>query len=151
MTYFARLDNNNIVQQVIVISVDDILDENGVESEDIGINFCRGLIGDADSIWKQSVNPKKLGSGIGTTSFRVRHACIGYTYNTDLDAFITPKPFESWLLDNNTADWIAPLEEPTLTQEQSNNGDFYEWDEDAYQEDNSTGWILTSGVGLGTT
>lgn len=77
MAHFARLDENNIVIQVIVISNEDILDENGNESEEKGIDFCRNLIG-LDTIWKQTSYNK---------NFRGRFAGIGMTYDPEKDLF----------------------------------------------------------------
>ena len=57
-------------------------------------------------------------------NIRKRYAGVGYTYRTDLDAFITPKPYPSWTLDIDTADWKAPKPMPT-------DGKMYSWDEDA--------------------
>lgn len=147
MAHFARLDSNNIVKEVIVISNDEILDENGNESETIGIQICKNLVqydpdileevgvstGPVDTIWKKTSY---------NNNFRFRYAGEGYTYDSTLDAFIRPKPYESWVLDNSTADWIEPLTYPTLTQEQFDSGSFYIWDEDAHQTDNTTGWVL---------
>ncbi len=132
MAHFAKLDENNTVVQVIVVHNNELLDENGVEQESLGISFCQSLFG-TDTIWKQTSYNNNI---------RFRYAGIGYTYDSTLNAFITPKPYDSWILDNSTTDWIEPLEYPTLTQEQFDSGSFYYWDEDAYQTDNTTGWVL---------
>ena len=73
---------------------------------------------------------------------RVRYAGIGYSYNESLDAFIPPQPFPSYTLNNTTKSWDPPITEPTLTDEQIAAMSFYIWDEDAYQADNTTGWVL---------
>ena len=73
---------------------------------------------------------------------RVRYAGIGYSYNASLDAFVPPQPYASWTLDNATADWVSPITQPTLTDEQQAAMSYYRWDEDAYQADNTTGWVL---------
>ena len=132
MAHFARLNADNIVEQVIVVANKDTSDDNGVEDEIIGIAFCKRLFG-TDTNWKQTSY---------NGNFRVRYAGRGYSYDSTLDAFIPPKPFESWVIDNDTVNWKAPLEEPTLTQEQIDVGSFYRWDEDAHQADNTTGWVL---------
>ena len=133
MAHFAKLDENNIVTQVIVVSNDDIKDVNGVEVEEIGVAFCKKLLG-ADTNWKQTSY---------NNNFRVRYAGISYTYNEELDAFIPPSPFPSWVLVEETADWVSPLgAAPELTEEQITSRSFYRWDEDAYQADNTTGWVL---------
>ena len=127
------LDENNIVTQVIVVSNDDIKDVNGNEVEEIGVAFCKKLLG-ADTNWKQTSY---------NNNFRVRYAGIGYSYNETLDAFISPKPYASWVLVNETADWESPLgAAPELTETQVESRSFYRWDEDAYQADNTTGWVL---------
>ena len=134
MAHFAQLDDNNVVTQVIVVSNDDTSDSNGVETESIGVAFCQKLLG-ASTNWKQTSYNSKM---------RVRYAGVGYSYNSGLDAFVPPQPYASWTLDNSTADWKAPLTEPTLTDEQKEAGSRYTWDESAYQADNSTGWTLTT-------
>lgn len=133
MGHFARLDENNIVTQVIVVANEDIQDANGVEVEEIGVAFCKKLLG-ADTKWKQTSY---------NNNFRVRYAGISYLYSEELDAFIAPKPWPSFVLNNTTADWESPLgAAPTLTEEEIASRSFYRWDEDAYQADNTTGWAL---------
>ena len=95
MAHFACLDENNVVTQVIVVSNDDCSDVNGNEVEEIGVAFCKKLLG-ADTNWKQTSY---------NNTFRVRYAGISYTYNEELDAFIPPRPFDSWVLNTETADW----------------------------------------------
>ena len=133
MAHFAQLDENNVVTQVIVVSNDDITDSNGVETESIGVAFCQKLVG-ADTNWKQTSYNNNL---------RVRYAGIGYIYNEELDAFVPPKPYTSWTLNNATADWVSPHgDAAALTDDQIAAGSYYEWDESAYQADNTTGWTL---------
>ena len=134
MAHFAQLDSNNVVTQVIVVSNDDTSDSNGVETESIGVAFCQKLLG-ANTNWKQTSY---------NSNMRVRYAGVGYSYNAELDAFVPPQPYASWTLNNTTADWDSPLTEPTLTEEQITAGSYYAWDEDAYQADNTTGWVLTT-------
>ena len=70
----------------------------------------------------------------GGTALRGNYAGIGYTYDAGNDVFYAPKPYTSWTLSNSTWLWNAPITEP-------DDGKYYEWDEDAYQADNSVGWI----------
>ena len=116
MAHFAKLNENNVVTEVIVIANRDTSDASGVEKEYIGAAFCERLFG---GVWKQtSYNGK----------FRKRYAGIGYIYNADLDAFIPPKPFPSWVLNPDAADWEAPIPVP----EDEGTGDppkIYSWDE----------------------
>jgi hypothetical protein len=111
MAHFAKLDENNVVTQVIVVGNRDTSDANGVEKEHIGAAFCERLLG---GTWKQT-------SYNGT--MRKRYAGIGFTYNADLDAFVPPKPYASWVLNNTTADWEAPVPMPT------EEGKSYVWNE----------------------
>lgn len=110
MAHFAELDNNDIVLRVIVVSNADTSTPDGTEVESIGVAFCQRLFG---GNWRQTSYNNK---------FRVRYAGIGYSYNTQLDAFIPPKPYPSWVLNNTTADWEAPVPYPT-------DGKVYFWDE----------------------
>ena len=133
MAHFAALDENNVVTQVIVVANEDTSDANGVEAEEIGVAFCKKLLG-ADTNWKQTSY---------NNSMRIRYAGIGYSFSEELNAFIPPQPFASWELSNETADWVSPLgAAPELTEEEIASRSFYRWDEDAYQEDNTTGWVL---------
>jgi len=134
MAHFAKLDENNVVTQVIVVDNKDITDPHtGQEDEILGIAFCKRLLG---GNWKQTSY---------NNSMRVRYAGIGYLYNAALDAFVPPQPYASWTLDNETADWVSPLgPAPLLTVEELNKLIFYSWDEEAYQADNTTGWILNT-------
>jgi hypothetical protein len=110
MAHFAQLDENNVVTQVIVVGNKDCADANGVEKESIGIAFCERLLG---GTWKQTSYNGNM---------RKNYAGIGYTYNADIDAFVPPKPFTSWVLNNDTAQWEAPTPMPQ-------DGKMYNWDE----------------------
>ena len=135
MAHFAQLDENNVVTQVIVVGNDDCTDSNGTETESIGVAFCQKLLG-ADTNWKQTSYNDNM---------RVRYAGIGYSYNASLDAFVPPQPYDSWTLDNETADWVSPLgAAPALTDDQIAANSYYSGDESAYQSDNTTGWILNT-------
>jgi hypothetical protein len=134
MASFAKLNSENIVEQVISVHNNELLD-NGIESEQKGIQFLKFLYGQ-DTIWKQtSYNTR---DGVHTnngTPLRKNHAGIGYTYDQNRDAFISPKPFNSWILDEITCSWKAPILKPeTYTMGITNsNGDpikdIYRWNE----------------------
>ena len=100
MAHFVRIENGVVVQG-IVVSDKDTADEHGVEKEDIGIAFCSNLLG---GTWKQTSYNARI---------RKNYAGIGYTYDETLDAFVPPKPFASWLLDTDKAQWKAPVDYPT--------------------------------------
>jgi hypothetical protein len=97
LAHFAQLENN-IVTKVIVVANQDILDENGQESEPKGIDFCSNLLG---GTWLQTSYNARI---------RKNYAGIGYTYDETLDAFIAPKPYASWILDQDKAQWKAPVD-----------------------------------------
>ncbi len=109
MSHFAQLDANNVVTQVVVIDNRDTADASGVEKEHIGAAFCERLFG---GTWKQTSYNGNI---------RKNYAGIGYTYRSDIDAFVAPKPFPSWILNAN-AQWEAPVAMPT-------DGQMYSWDE----------------------
>ena len=133
MAHFAELNENNEVLRVIVVDNNDTSNSDGEEVEQIGISFLKGLFGN-DTNWKQTSY---------NNNFRFRYAGIGYSYDETLNAFVPPKPYNSWIINSTTADWEAPIAQPELTQEQEDSGYLYYWDETAYQQDNTTGWILT--------
>ena len=140
MAHFAKLDENNIVTQVIVVSNDDCTDPHtGQEDEVLGIAFCKKLIG---GNWKQTSYNNNM---------RGNYAGIGYTYMSNVatlgvgstDVFIGQQPHTSWTVGIQTAQWYSPIgDAPTLTDAEREAGKYYEWDESAYQADNTTGWVL---------
>ena len=134
--HFAQLDENNVVMRVGVFNANNALDENGNYQESLAIAWYKTTFGNHTN-WVESSK---------THSFRTRAAAKGYTYNSSLDAFITPKPYASWTLDSTIKDWVAPITKPTLTNEEATAGKYYSWDESAYQADNSTGWVLNDSL-----
>lgn len=111
MAHFAQLDANNVVLQVIVIHNNELLDDNGQESEAKGIAFCQSLF--PGTTWVQT-------SYNGTK--RKNYAGVGFSYDAQRDAFIPPQPYPSWVLDEQTCQWQAPVPYPT-------DGKSYRWDE----------------------
>ncbi len=99
MAHFAQLENN-IVRQVIVVNNQELLDENNVEQEEKGIAFCQSLLG---GNWKQTSY---------NANIRKNYAGAGYTYDAERDAFISPKPYASWILNEDTCRWEAPVAFP---------------------------------------
>ena len=118
MASFAKIGLNNKVIQVLSVHNNVLLDSNNVSSENLGIDFLTNLTGWA--IWKQSFKD-------GT---RKNQAGIGMTYDEDRDAFIAPKPFNSWILNEDTCLWESPVIKPELTQEQIDNKSYYSWNEE---------------------
>ena len=112
MAHFAQLDDDNVVLQVIVVNNSDCLDENGIESEAVGVAFCKSILGEATR-WRQTSY---------NGSMRFNYAGIGYQYDPIRNAFIPPKPFASWLLNESTCRWEAPVAQPQDDK-------MYQWDE----------------------
>ena len=125
MASFAKIGLNNKVISVHSV-VDEVLhDSNGIEREDIGIDFLTKLHGWA--IWKQtSYNTYGGVHSFGGIPFRKNYAGIGYTYDEDRDAFIPLKPFNSWVLNKDTCLWNAPVDKPTTELEEN---EYYSWNE----------------------
>ena len=143
MAHFAQLDENNVVTNVIVVGNDDTSDNNGVETESIGVAFCQQLLG-SDTNWKQTSY---------NSSIRGNYAGIGMTYMENVatlgvgstDIFIAQQPHASWAIDATVAEWKSPLgDAPGLTTSQIDAGSYYTWDESAYQADNTEGWVLNT-------
>jgi hypothetical protein len=111
MASFAKIGLNNKVIEVQSVHNNELLDSNGVEQEVNGIDFLTKLTG--WSIWVQTSY---------NNNFRKNHAGIGYTYDEDRDAFIAPKPYASWILNEDTCIWEAPVAYP----DDDNN---YTWNE----------------------
>jgi hypothetical protein len=112
MAYFAKLGTGNIIETVISINNAVITDANGVEQEQLGVDFINKLYNTRD-VWKQTSYNR---------NFRKNYAGIGYQYDQTRDAFIAPKPFNSWILNEDTCRWEAPVAYP-----QDNNQ--YRWNE----------------------
>tara|TARA_E500000318_G_scaffold22618_1_gene23050 strand:+ start:453 stop:845 length:393 start_codon:yes stop_codon:yes gene_type:complete len=130
MAHFAKIDENNIVIAVEVVS-NDI-----ATTEQAGADFLNSLYGTTDT-WKQtSYNTKGNVHALNGTPFRKNYACIGMIFDSTRDAFYAPQPFNSWTLNETTCLWEAPIPHP-------NDGNNYNWDEATYQEDNTLGWLLS--------
>lgn len=111
MASFAKIGLNNKVIEVLSVHDNELLDSNGVEQEVNGIDFLTKLTG--WSIWKQTSYNTRGGEHIlGGTPFRKNHASVGYTYDEDKDAFIPPKPYSSWTLNETSCLWEAPINKP---------------------------------------
>ena len=120
MAHFARIDENGVVQQVVVVDNKDTADASGVEKEHIGAAHLEKILG---GTWKQTSYNGNM---------RKNYAGIGYTYRADIDAFVPPQPFASWVLNESTAQWDAPVPMPT-------DGNMYSWDEA------TTNWVEING------
>ena len=127
MASFAKIGLNNKVIEVLSVHNNELLDANGVEQEVNGIDFLTKLTG--WSIWVQtSYNTIGGVHNNGGTPFRKNHAGIGYTYDEDRDAFIPPKPYPSWTLNETTCLWEAPVAMPDNDNEYTWNESILNWE-----------------------
>ena len=119
MAHFAKLGVGNKILRVAVVSND------VATTEQAGVDFLNNLYGTRD-VWKQTSYNENI---------RKNFAGVGYTYDEVRDAFIAPKPFNSWTLNEATCLWEAPVAKPELTQEQIDNNNYYIWNEETKQWD----------------
>ena len=145
MAHFAKLDANNVVEQVIVVANEDTADNSGAETEAIGVAFCQQLMG-ASTNWKQTSY---------NANFRGNYAGIGYTYISNVatlgvgstDIFINQQPYDSWAVGVGTAQWYPPSnpgDAPALTTSERDAGKYYVWNESNYNTNPATAWVLTT-------
>lgn len=123
MAHFVRINEANVVVFGAVIADKDILDENGNESEAVGIEFCKKLFGDVGTYLQTSYNTFYGVHKTGKTPFRWTYASEGFTYDKEKDMFLDPAPFPSWV--NSGAPeyrWNPPVSYPL-------DGKLYRWDE----------------------
>jgi hypothetical protein len=112
MAHFAQIDENNIVQQIIVVSNENCGNLEFPESEPIGQDFINSI--GLEGNWKQTSY---------NSTFRKRYAGLDDVYDESRDAFLPIKPFPSWILNEDTCLWNPPIERPT-------DGKVYKWNED---------------------
>ena len=115
MAHFAKLGINSKVIGVSVVNNNDCKNADGVEDETVGIQFLENIHG--WPLWKRtSYNTTANTHKLGGTPFRKNYAGIGHTYDEDRDAFIPPKPFASWILDETKGIWGSPVTYPTVEE-----------------------------------
>ena len=145
MAHFAKLDSNNIVETVIVVSDSDS-GGGTLATESVGITFCKNHVNDDSSIWKQTSYNK---------NFRGNYAGIGMTYMSNVatmgvgstDIFVHQQPYPSWSIGVGTARWYPPDNPghpPALSSSEIAASKSYRWNEGNYQADPSTAWELTT-------
>ena len=124
MASFAKIGLNNKVIAVVSVNNEVLKDSSGIEREELGIEFLNELYG--WPIWKQtSYNTNSGIHKLGGTPFRKNHAGIGYTYDEDRDAFIPKKPYNSWILNEQTCLWESPIPVPSDASFEKR----YQWNE----------------------
>jgi len=121
MAHFAKLNSNNEVIHVSVVDNWNITDGNGQEQESIGVAYLQSVHGVQEGItWKQTSYNNNI---------RKNYAGIGMTYDAGRDAFIAPKPYASWILNETTCRWEAPVPYPTDNKLYTWNENTTSWDE----------------------
>jgi hypothetical protein len=120
MAHFAEIDENGVVLRVLVV-------DNAQEND--GQNFLANTLGLGGTWLKTSYNTVGGVHTAGGTPFRKNYAGVGYTYDSGRDAFIPPKPYPSWTLNETSCLWEAPVAYPT-------DGAMYTWNEE------TTSWDL---------
>jgi hypothetical protein len=127
MASFAKIGLNGKVIEVLSVHNNELKDSNGIEQEVNGIDFLTKLTG--YPVWKQtSYNTHGGVHNNGGTPLRKNHAGIGYTYDEDRDAFIPKKPYNSWILNETTCLWNAPIAYPQDDNDYAWNESTLTWD-----------------------
>jgi len=151
MAHFAHIDEANIVDEVLVIGNEIIDPENtGTEDEQLGKDFIQNVLNKSGTWLQTSYN----------NNFRNKFAAIGDTYNAETNEFLPPKPYASYVWNDTDKDWDAPIAYPldglvdsdyptgypeefvTACEADTSAVYYYEWREEEYQSDNTTGWFL---------
>ena len=141
MAHYAKLGLDNIVTAVVAVDTIDCMTRGGIEREDIGLAHLVKHHG--HELWKKcSYNTRGGEHSGGGTPFRANYPGIGWYYSSEHDIFHPARPYASHTLNTTTGMWEAPIAQPELTDAQAEAGSYYRWDEDAYQADNTAGWVL---------
>ena len=143
MAHFAKLGLDNIVTAVVAMDTIDTMTRGGIEKEEIGLAHLVKHHG--HDLWKKcSYNTYAGVHKEGGTPFRANYPGIGWYYNSEHDIFHPARPHASWTLNTTTGHWDAPIPEPERTEAEVEAMSYYTWDEEAYQADNTTGWVLNT-------
>ena len=144
MAHFAKLGIDNVVTAVLAVDTIDCMTRGGIEREDLGVDHLVKYHGHEN--WKKcSYNTFQGVHKGGGTPLRANYPSVGWYYNSEHDIFHPPKPYNSWTtLNTTTGMWEPPITKPDLTDSEIAAGKFYDWNETAYQSDNTVGWELKS-------
>ena len=150
MAHYAKISEENQVLQVLALDDKDNTNDDNIEVESLGQQYLETNNNWPAHLWiKTSYNTFENTHRLGGTPFRGNYATIGGEWDNTNQIFWPIKPFTSWVKDIPNAKWKAPIDAPALTAEQQAANDaetaawVYVWNEDDYQEDNTTGWDLT--------
>jgi len=151
MAHFAKISENKEVLQVLTLNNSDMLNSDGVEDELVGQQYLEQHNNWPAQMWIQtSYNTYGGIHRESGTPFRGNYAGIGYTWDSTNNLFWPSKPHASWLKHHASVSWKSPIgDAPALTDAQTAENTAgthvwsYCWDENAYQSDNTSGWVLT--------
>jgi hypothetical protein len=113
MAHFAEINEDNVVINVVVVDNKFLLDDSQIEQESLGIEHLKSVLGQEKTFVQTSYNTIEGLNKNGGTPIRKNYAGIGMIYNEELDAFITPKPFPSWILNEDKAVYFPPVPYPS--------------------------------------
>ena len=131
MAHYAFIKDNIVTEVITGIDETETAPDGYADWEEYYLTKRPGQ----DACKRTSYNTFANAHTLEGTAYRGNYAGIGHTYDSSNDVFYEPQPYSSWTLDNNDWQWKAPLSYP-------DDGELYKWDEEAYQADNSTGWVL---------
>jgi len=144
MAHFAKISDDNIVLQVLTLDNNSMLNSNNVEEESIGQQYLETNNNWPAEKWIQtSYNTHRNTHAEGGTPFRGNYAGIGYEWDSVNSIFWPEKPHASWVKNTSTASWDAPITYPSVTDDGADPVVWkwiIDWNETAYQADNSKGW-----------
>jgi len=158
MAHFAKLGVNGKVIAVHSLDNSKLLNADSVEDESVGQQELERIHGWPAAMWiKTSYNTRGNKyynaddtEGDQSNALRGNYAGIGFTWDEDNEIFWPKKPHASWVKNTTTAAWDAPIAKPALTAEQTSQNEaathnwVYNWDETAYQADNTAGWVISN-------
>jgi hypothetical protein len=121
LTHYAQLDEDNNVIYVEIVHISNTLDADGNKNENVGIEYLKSLHG-SETRWIETCREN---------TFRCRYAGVGMIYSPEYDVFLHKKPEEypSWIFSEETYQWLPPIPDPELTEEEIESGYYYEWNE----------------------
>ena len=162
MAHFAKLGANGKVIQVLTLNNSDMLNADGVQDEAVGQQYLEQHNNWPAQMWIQTSYNTRGGkhydadgneSADQSKALRGNYAGIGYTWDEDNEIFWPKKPYASWVKHIESASWKSPIgDAPALTAEQTSQNEAgthnwsYSWDEDAYQADNTAGWVIADSL-----
>jgi hypothetical protein len=140
MAHFAKIDENNLVINVVTLNDSDMLDSENNPSETVGQNYLQTHNNWPSNLWIQtSYNTKENKHLLGGTPFRGNYAVVGGTWDNVNNIFLPEKPYSSWVKNTTEARWQSPIgDAPALTDEQLTAASYYAWDE------SNQNWVLTT-------